>query len=297
MLRVSGGAAAGRQASRRVRRLDWRLRYCPEASAALPENRDHRFAAKSWRRFGPNRRRHGQADASQARHSLRQPRAGDQEHDRQRHSRECSTAGSWSKNSTASSGSRGRKSKGGKAIDQAVDDIGSAVAAGDLPKAYATYRALVQSYPDWPTVPTLWPSMKQVSAAQLKAVATSRANRLPCLARSGLRNCLAAMPLAVQPVQGEFASAKGKFRFVVDRGTVFGPGRGDGQSALAAVRGPGAALPAVVQRGRTADRFGTADGRFIVAPPGMSSGFSSSLRDVSNRDVVVCDPVHQELLR
>ncbi len=171
-----------------------------------------------------------------------------------------------------------QKVEGRKEIDQAVDDIGKAVAAGDLSKAYAAYRALVQSYPELVDNPDLTNAMKQVSSAQLKAVATSVQSLSVSRAErpSGL---LAAMPLAVQPMQGELPSQKGKLRFVADQGTVFGLGAATGK---------------VLWR-----RFVALDTHPPIASSSAKTASVSVLpiTDSLGEDVAICDPVHQEVMR
>jgi hypothetical protein len=172
-----------------------------------------------------------------------------------------------------------QKVEGRKEIDQAVDEIGNAVAAGDLARAYGAYRTLVQAYPDLADNPDLTAAMKQVSAAQQKAVVSadlslsvSRAERPTEL--------LAAMPLAVQPKPGELHSAIGKLRFVAERGTAYGLDAATGK---------------VLWR-----RFVARDAIPPAGPLGAARAGAVStlpLADAAGEDVVVCDPVRFELLR
>jgi outer membrane protein assembly factor BamB len=156
-----------------------------------------------------------------------------------------------------------------KELDQAVDEIGKAVAAGELPRAYAAYRNVVKAYAEVVDHPDLIAAMKKVSAVQQQAVKAGR----PTLAWSHAErpaDLIAAMPLAVRPVQGNLPAGQGKLRFVVDRGTAY---------ALSAESGK------VLWR------------RFVAHDPKLPGVTALPIVETSASDVVLCDPVHQELLR
>jgi outer membrane protein assembly factor BamB len=169
--------------------------------------------------------------------------------------------------------------EGRKGIDDAVDEIGKAVAADDLPRAYAAYRNVVQSYPDLADNADLASAMKQASAKRQQAVKDGQ----PKLAVSHDElpsDLVAAMPLAVQPVRGELPAAKDKLRFVVEQGTAYG---------LSA------------QTGKVLWR------RFVARDPRPSGGQANNasaaevtalpVAGSSGGDAVICDPFRHELLR
>ncbi len=159
--------------------------------------------------------------------------------------------------------------EGQQGIEEAVDEIGKAVAGNDLPKAYAAYRNAVQLYPERLEQPELIAAMKQVSAAQRKAVKTAQQS-LSVARTERPSDLLAAVPLAVQPVRGELPNAKDELRFVVDRGTVYG---------LSAATGK------VLWR------------RFVAQDPKVPAVTAVPIVEPSGRDAVLCDPSHQEVLR
>ena len=163
----------------------------------------------------------------------------------------------------------GQKVGGRNEIKNAVDEIGKAVDADDLPRAYAAYRNVVQAYPDLADSPDLAAAMKQASAKEQLAVkqgdqtlAVSREERPSDL--------VAAMPLAVQPLNGELPAGKGKLRFVVHDGTAY-------------------ALDA--QTGKALWR------RFVARNSNAAEVTALQVAGSSAADVVLCDPFHQELLR
>ncbi len=169
----------------------------------------------------------------------------------------------------------GQKVGGRNEIKNAIDEIGKAVDADDLPRAYAAYRNVVQAYPDLADSPDLAVAMKQASAKQQLAVkqgdqtlAVSREERPSDL--------IAAMPLAVQPLNGDLAAGKGRLRFVVHDGTAY---------ALDAQTGKALWRRFVARDSRTA---GNSNAPEVTALQVAGS---------SGGDVVLCDPFHQELLR
>ena len=90
---------------------------------------------------------------------------------------------------------------------------------------------------------------------------------------------IAAMPLAVQPVQGELAAEKGKLRFVVADGTAYGL---DASTGKLLWRRFLAEVPPA--KGKSGE----------AKPPAVSV---LRVADSAGSDVVICDPVHRELLR
>jgi outer membrane protein assembly factor BamB len=169
--------------------------------------------------------------------------------------------------------------EGRKEIEQTVDKVGKAVAAGDLPTAYAAYGDLVRSFPALVDNPDLTSAMKQVSAAQQKAVKTGEQS-LAVARDERPTDLIAAMPLAVQPVQGALAAEKGKMRFVVTQGTVYGLDTSTGK---------------LLWR------------RFVADEPPLAGGKPDTARqlavsalpvvDAAGSDVAICDPVRQEVMR
>ena len=173
----------------------------------------------------------------------------------------------------------GQKVEGRNEIKNAVDEIGKAAAADDLPRAYAAYRNVVQLYPELVDDADLAVAMKLASAKQQQAVkqgdqslAVSREERPSEL--------IAAMPLAVQPVRGELPAGKGKLRFVVHDGTAY---------ALDSLTGKSLWRRFVARDARPAGATaGNASAQQVTALP---------VAGTSGGDVVLCDPFHQELLR
>ena len=165
-----------------------------------------------------------------------------------------------------------------KEIQQTVDKVGKAVAASDLPSAYAAYRDLVRSFPDLVDNPDLTAAMMQVSAAQQKAVKSGE-QALAVSSAERPSDLVAAMPLAVQPVQGELAAEKGKLRFVVAEGTAYGL---DASSGKLLWRRFVAEVP-------------PAEGKSDEAKPPAVSALP--VADSAGSDVAICDPVHREVLR
>ena len=173
----------------------------------------------------------------------------------------------------------GQNVEGRNEIKNAVDEIGKAAAADDLPRAYAAYRNVVQLYPELVDDADLAVAMKLASAKQQQAVkqgdqslAVSREERPSEL--------IAAMPLAVQPVRGELPAGKGKLRFVVHDGTAY---------ALDSLTGKSLWRRFVARDARPAGATaGNASAQQVTALP---------VAGTSGGDVVLCDPFHQELLR
>lgn len=169
--------------------------------------------------------------------------------------------------------------KARKEIQQTVDKVGKAVAAGDLPSAYTAYRDLVRTFPDLVDNPDLTMAMKQVSAAQQKAVKSGE-HPLAVSRDERAADLIAAMPLAVQPVQGEVAVEKGKLRFVVAQGTVYGLDASTGK---------------LLWRRFVADDPAPANGKLEAPKPLAVSALP--VADPAGSDVAIRDPIHRQILR
>ena len=141
--------------------------------------------------------------------------------------------------------------------------------ANDVQAAYAAYREIVQSYPELADDARLTDAMKQVSALQQKAVKLAPQS-LAAVHAERPTGLLAAMPLAVQPVNGELAAGRGKLVFVVEQGTAYG-------------------LDAAT--GKTMWR------RFVALDPKLPAVTALPIGGPAGSDVVLCDPMHKELLR
>ena len=141
--------------------------------------------------------------------------------------------------------------------------------ANDVQAAYAAYREIVQLYPELADDARLTDAMKQVSALQQKVVKLAPQSRTAVHAErpTGL---LAAMPLAVQPKIGELAAGRAKLVFVVEQGTAYGLNAATGKTMWRRFVALDSKLPAVT-----------------ALPIGGPAG----------SDVVLCDPIHNELLR
>jgi outer membrane protein assembly factor BamB len=159
--------------------------------------------------------------------------------------------------------------EGRRELDQAIDAIGTAVKDNDPQAAYTAYRGLVQMYPERTEDVRLIDAMKQVSSAKRKAIKVGQQS-LAAVNQDRPTCVLVSMPLAVQPVKGELAAARGKVFYVVEQGTVFG-------------------LDA--STGKTLWR------RFLALDLKLSAPSVLPIEGSSGGDVVACDPVHQELLR
>ncbi|MGO9109386.1 MAG: PQQ-binding-like beta-propeller repeat protein [Thermoguttaceae bacterium] len=158
--------------------------------------------------------------------------------------------------------------EGRQELDQTVDAIGAAVKDRDVQAAYAAFRGLVQSYPELTDDVRLTDAMKRVSALQQKAVEPVR-KLLAAVHAERPSGVLVAMPLAVQSVKGELAEGRGRRVFVVEQGTAYG-------------------LDAAT--GKTFWR------RFVAQDPKLPAVTALPVAAPAN-DIVLCDPVHQELLR
>ncbi len=159
--------------------------------------------------------------------------------------------------------------EGRRELDRIVDAVREDVTAGDFETAYKAYWGFVQFYPELTDDVRLTDAMKQVSAAVQKAVELVQ-KPLAAVHRERPAGVLAAMPLAVQPKKGELAEGRGKLVFAVDQGTAYG-------------------LDAAT--GRPLWR------RFVALDPSLPAVTALPVAGPSASDVVLCDPVHQELLR
>jgi len=159
--------------------------------------------------------------------------------------------------------------EGRRQLDQTVDAVHGFVKTNDILPAYAAYREMVQAYPELADDERLTDAMKQVSALQ-QALVKPAQQSIKALHEERPSGLLAAMPLAVQPVKGELAAGRGKVFFVVERGTAYG-------------------LDAAT--GRTLWR------RFVALDPKSPAVTALPIAGPAGSDVVLCDPVHQELLR
>jgi outer membrane protein assembly factor BamB len=170
-----------------------------------------------------------------------------------------------------------QKVEGREGIQQAADDVTKAVAADDLPKAYAAYRGVVQSYPALADNAELAAAMKLASAKQQEAV--KQGDQTLAVSRDERPlDLIAAMPLAVQSARGDLTAAKGKLQFVVHDGTAFALDEQTGKTLWR--------------------RFVSVDTR----PPEKAwinarKVTALPLAGPSGGDVVLCDPFRQELLR
>jgi outer membrane protein assembly factor BamB len=162
-----------------------------------------------------------------------------------------------------------RKVEGGRELDQTVDAIRKDAEANDVQAAYAAYRDLVRMYPELADDARLTDAMQQVSAVQQKAVKLVE-KPLAAVHEERPSDLLAAMPLAVQPLKGDLADARGKLVFVVEQGTAYG-------------------LDAAT--GKTLWR------RFVAQDTKLPVVTALPIAGPAGGDVVLCDPVHQELLR
>lgn len=162
---------------------------------------------------------------------------------------------------------------GRQELDQTVEAIRDAVKASDVKTAYTAYRDFVKSYPEWIDDIRdirLTDAMKQVSAVQQKEVKLVQKLLAP-VRQERPSDVLAAMPLAVQPVRGKLlAEGRGKLLFVVEEGTAFGLNAATGKTLWR---------------------------RFVALDPKLPAVTALSITGPSASDVVLCDPVHQELLR
>jgi outer membrane protein assembly factor BamB len=182
----------------------------------------------------------------------------------------------------------GEKVEGRHEIDQAITEIGSAVAADDLAKAYAAYRNVVQLYPELADSADLAAAMKQASAKQQEAVKQGDQS-LTVSHEEQAADLIAAMPLAVQPVRGQLPAGKGKLQFVVHDGTAY---------ALNALTGK------VFWRRFVARDPRPSSAAAGNAPSQNNAAKNGSLQNVtalpiagpSGGTVVLCDPFHHELL-
>ncbi len=159
--------------------------------------------------------------------------------------------------------------EGRRDLDQTVQTIGAAVKEGDLQAAYASYRGFVQSYPELSDDLRLTSVMKQASARQQKAVQPVK-NLLAAVHAQQPSGVLAAMPLAVQSVKGELAEGRGKHIFVVEQGTAYGLDAASGKTLWR---------------------------RFVSQDPKFPAVTALPIGGPAGGDVVLCDPVNQELLR
>ena len=158
--------------------------------------------------------------------------------------------------------------EGRQELDQAIEAIRAAVQSKDVRAAYDVYRELAKSSPDLADDARLTEAMKQVSAVQQEAVKLV-SQPLAAVRDTRPSDLVAAMPLAVQPLKGDLAASHGKLQFIVHEGTAYG---------LDAAAGK------VLWR------------RFLAADRGASPT-ALPLPAALAVDVVLCDPVHQELLR
>jgi len=159
--------------------------------------------------------------------------------------------------------------EGRRQLDRTIEAIRESVTAKDPPAAYAAYREIVRSYPELTDDARLTDAMKLVSALQ-QALVKPVQQSLTAVHEERTSDLLAAMPLAVQPVKGELAASRGKLVFVVEQGTAYG-------------------LDAAT--GTTLWR------RFVALDPKLPAVTSLPITNPAGSDVVLCDPVHQELLR
>ena len=154
-------------------------------------------------------------------------------------------------------------------IQQSVREIRAAVDDNDPVSAYAAYRNVVQAYPDLVDQPDLTAAMKLVSDQQRQAIKTETQS-LAVTHEERPSDLLAAMPLAVQPLPGTAETAKGKLRFVVEQGTAYGLDAATGK---------------LLWR------------RFVGLDPKLPAVAALPIADASGGDVVLSDPIHQEVLR
>ncbi|MEI8376045.1 MAG: PQQ-binding-like beta-propeller repeat protein [Planctomycetota bacterium] len=162
---------------------------------------------------------------------------------------------------------------GRQELDQTVEVIRDAVKAIDVQAAYTAYRDFVKSNPERTDDARLIEAMKQVSSVQQKGVKLVR-KLLAAVRQERPSGVLVAMPLAVQPVKGELAEGRGKLFFVVEQGTAYGLDAATGKTLWRRFVALDPKLPAVT----------------ALPVPVSVTGAAAS-------DVVLCDPVHQELLR
>ena len=159
--------------------------------------------------------------------------------------------------------------EGSRELSQTVEAIHAAVEADKVQAAYAAYRDLVHAYPELTNDVRLTDAMKQVSAIEQKVVQPVTQS-LAAVQQERPSGLLAAMPLAVQPVSGELAAGLGKRLFVVEQGTAYGLNAATGK---------------VLWR------------RFVAWDPKLPAVTALPIAGPADGDVVLCDPVHQELLR
>ncbi|MGA2255115.1 MAG: hypothetical protein ABSG53_10675, partial [Thermoguttaceae bacterium] len=159
--------------------------------------------------------------------------------------------------------------EGRRQLDQTVDAIRSFAKTSDVAAAYAAYREIIQLYPELSDDARLADAMKLVSALQQEAVKPTQQS-LAAVRVERPSGVLAAMPLAVHPVKGELAAGRGKPFFVVEQGTAYGLNAATGKALWR---------------------------RFVALDPKLSAVTSLPITGPAGSDVVLCDPVHQELLR
>ncbi len=192
-----------------------------------------------------------------------------------------------------------RKKEGRRELDRTLNEIRVKVAGNDVQAAYKSYREFVKAYPELADDVRLTDAMKQVSAAGQKAV-TSVQRLLTAVRQERPSGVLAAMPLTVQPVKGELPAGRGKLVFVVEQGTAYGLDAFTGKTvwrrfvaldprfSLAATQ-PITARSTTWAPARSDARRGEYGKFFAVTALPVPGPVAS--------DVVLCDPVRQEVLR
>lgn len=154
-------------------------------------------------------------------------------------------------------------------LDRTVEAIRDSAKAVEVQAAYTAYHDFVQSNPERTDDVRLTDAMKQVSAVQQKEIKLVE-KLLPAARQERPSGMLAAMPLAVQPVKGELAEGRGKLFFVVEQGTAYGLNAATGKTLWR---------------------------RFVALDPKLPAVTAMPITGPTTSDVVLCDPVHQELLR
>ena len=137
-------------------------------------------------------------------------------------------------------------------------------------------------------------AMKQVSAVQQKAVKSVQQS-LAAMHEERPSGVLAAMPLAVQTVKipdgGELADGRGKSVFVVEQGTAYGLDAATGKTLWRRFVALDPKVPVMVRSTPTHSDGQRDEYRQFPAVTALPT------LGPAGGDVVLCDPVHQELLR
>jgi len=184
---------------------------------------------------------------------------------------------------------------GAQEIKNSVAEIRRAVDNNDLPAAYAAYKNTVQSYPDLADQPELAAAMKLATAVELQAVKTAE-SPLTVMHADRPSDLLAAMPLAVQPIQAKGKAAQDKQRFVVAQGTAYGLNAATGKVLWRRFVAGAAKGRELRDESPEARRLSTLNSQPSTVAE-LAEVAALPVAGPSQNDLVLCDPVHEEVLR